>query len=178
MTAETLRRHLKSFVLPTVVVIVVPFFQIVVFSPLGLRFNRPFPFAQILLGMILFICGLILFFLAVRLFSGIGKGTLAPWDPTRKLVTQGIYGHLRNPMITGVLFMLLGEALFFGLRSLFIWALIFFIVNTVYFKLFEEPGLAKRFGREYMTYQANVPMWIPRIKPWIPDDTKPQCKLE
>ena len=166
MTAETLRRHLKSFVLPTVVVIVVPFFQIVVFSPLGLRFNRPFPFAQILLGMILFICGLILFFLAVRLFSGIGKGTLAPWDPTRRLVTQGIYGHLRNPMITGVFAILLGEAALLGSRPVLVWFGVFVLINLIYMPLFEEPGLAKRFGEDYRLYEANVPRWLPRLTPW------------
>lgn len=41
----------------------------------------------------------------------IGKGTLAPWSPTRKLVIGSMYGHVRNPMIMGVLIVLTGEAI-------------------------------------------------------------------
>ena len=44
------------------------------------------------------------------------EGTLAPWDPPRGLVVRGAYRYVRNPMISGVIFVLLGEALV--LRSL------------------------------------------------------------
>ena len=30
----------------------------------------------------------------------------------------------------------------------------------------EEPGLAKRFGDDYLHYKQNVPRWIPRLTPW------------
>ena len=40
------------------------------------------------------------------------------------------------------------------------------MVNVVYIPLSEEPGLAKRFGDDYLTYKQNVPRWIPRLKPW------------
>ena len=46
--------------------------------------------------------GLMLFGWCVKLFAQIGQGTLAPWDPTRKLVAVGPYRYVRNPMITGV----------------------------------------------------------------------------
>ena len=49
-----------------------------------------------------------------RLFATIGHGTLAPWNPPEKLVVRGVYRHVRNPMITGVFCILLGEAVFFG----------------------------------------------------------------
>ena len=42
--------------------------------------------------------GLLLFSWCVRLFAQIGRGTLAPWDPTRKLVAVGPYRYVRNPM--------------------------------------------------------------------------------
>jgi protein-S-isoprenylcysteine O-methyltransferase Ste14 len=95
-----------------------------------------------------------------------GRGTLAPWNPTQKLVTDGVYRYVRNPMISGVLFILIGETIFFGSWLLFIWALIFGIGNTFYLRLSEEPGLVRRFGEEYLVYRRNVPMWIPRLKPW------------
>ena len=45
----------------------------------------------------------------IRLFVTVGKGTLAPWNPTQKLVVQGVYRHVRNPMISGVMFILAGR---------------------------------------------------------------------
>jgi protein-S-isoprenylcysteine O-methyltransferase Ste14 len=45
----------------------------------------------------------------IRLFLTIGKGTLAPWKPTQRVVVEGVYRHVRNPMISGVCFILLGD---------------------------------------------------------------------
>ena len=47
-----------------------------------------------------------------------------------------------------------------------LWAVGFFLVNHVYFLFSEEPGLEKRFGEGYRAYRANVPRWIPRLRPW------------
>jgi hypothetical protein len=41
-------------------------------------------------------------------------------------------------------------------------------VNAIYFPLFEEPGLRRRFGEDYERYRGNVPRWIPRFRPWDP----------
>ena len=32
----------------------------------------------------------------------------------------------------------------------------------------EEPGLRARFGEDYVRYCANVPRWVPRLRPWAP----------
>lgn len=97
------------------------------------------------------------------LFFNIGRGTIMPWDPTRKLVAVGPYQYMRNPMISGVLAMLAGEALFFGSLAIGILAAIFFVVNHAYFIYSEEPGLEKRFGESYREYRRNAPRWIPRL---------------
>ena len=47
-----------------------------------------------------------------------------------------------------------------------IWAVVFLIINMFYFPLSEEPGLRKRFGKEYDEYCQNVPRYIPRLTPW------------
>ena len=95
-------------------------------------------------------------------------GATSPWEPPRKLVIRGPYRHVRNPMITSVLFMLLAEAMLFQSWPLAWWMGIFFVVNTVYFPLVEEKGLEKRFGDDYRIYKNNVPRWIPRTRPWYP----------
>ena len=114
-----------------------------------------------------FLClGLVLMVATIRLFVTVGKGTLAPWNPTQRLVVQGVYRHVRNPMISGVFFILLGEAILAASLPLFIWFAAFVLGNAVYIPLAEEPGLVKRFGDDYLAYQRNVPRWIPRLWPW------------
>ena len=98
----------------------------------------------------------------VALFAGVGQGTLAPWDPTTRLVVRGPYRHVRNPMISGVLAVLLGEAALFGSLAVLAWWAFVFALNAVYFVLVEEPGLRERFGAEYEAYAARVPRWLPR----------------
>ena len=118
------------------------------------------------IGAFVFIVGLILFLWTVYLFRHIGKGTLAPWTPTQKLVIKGPYRYCRNPMISGVFFMQLGETAFLNSRGIAVLAIAFLLVNTVYFILKEEPDLYKRFGNEYLQYKKHVPRWIPNLKPY------------
>ncbi len=118
-----------------------------------------------IIGSLVICLGLILAIWTIGLFSTVGQGTLAPWNPPQKLVVRGVYRHVRNPMITGVCCLLLGEAIFFGslpLLGLFAFGL---ILNLIYIPLSEEPGLAKRFGDDYLQYMQNVPRWIP-VTPW------------
>src|SRR5208337_5025499 len=80
-----------------------------------------------------FIClGLALMVWTNRLFTMVGKGTLAPWNPPQKLVVRGVYRHVRNPMITGVFCILLGETAIFGSLALLGWFAIFVIINLIY----------------------------------------------
>jgi len=114
--------------------------------------------------------GLFLAAWTVMLFTKFGRGTPAPWDPPQKLVVRGPYRYVRNPMITGVLFMLASEALLFQSRPIFFWLLFFFLLNILYFPLFEEKSLEKRFGADYLEYKKHVPRWIPSLTPWNPPE--------
>lgn len=110
--------------------------------------------------------GLVFAVWTVSLFTRFGAGTPAPWNPPRKLVVRGPYRHVRNPMITSVLAMLAAEALLFQSRPLAAWFAVVLAANLIYLPLVEEPGLARRFGADYARYKANVPRWLPRLKPW------------
>ena len=131
---------------------------------------RPTDFVlwRFLIGAVCFLAGLLLAVSTIRLFSKIGNGTLAPWNPTSKLIVSGPYAYVRNPMITGVVLILTGEALMLSSWAIGIWAIVFLIINMFYFLLSEEPGLRKRFGKEYEEYCKNVPRYIPRLTPWKP----------
>ncbi|MEE8398760.1 MAG: methyltransferase [Desulfobacterales bacterium] len=67
-------------------------------------------------------------YLAIRtslLFTRSGDGTPAPWDPPQKMVITGPYRYVRNPMITGVILILLGETMLFNFWPLFLWMVVF-----------------------------------------------------
>ena len=166
-----LARHLASVVaLPFVVTVVVPVW-------LARRNNislRPGTTTlQIVAqnaGLLVLAFGVFLFASSLRRFATEGEGTLAPWDPPRQLVLRGPYRYVRNPMISGVLFILFGEALLFLSRPHFLWALIFLGMNILVIPLVEEPGLRLRFGEAYVDYCRHVPRLFPRLRPWEPGD--------
>jgi protein-S-isoprenylcysteine O-methyltransferase Ste14 len=117
-----------------------------------------------IVGALLIAAGVALVVWTVRLFVTVGRGTLAPWDPTSELVVLGPYRLVRNPMITGVATILAGLALFFRSWGIALEFAIFLVVNAIYFPLVEEPGLRRRFGAEYEEYRARVPRWLPRVR--------------
>jgi protein-S-isoprenylcysteine O-methyltransferase Ste14 len=102
----------------------------------------------------------------ILLFARVGKGTLAPWQPTQQLVIRGPYKYTRNPMISGVVGILTGEALWFNSWPILVWAGIFFCINTLYFIKIEEPSMMRRFGESYLQYKRAVPRWLPRLTPY------------
>jgi protein-S-isoprenylcysteine O-methyltransferase Ste14 len=99
-----------------------------------------------------------------------GLGTPAPVFPTKHLVVQGFYRHVRNPMYVAVVAVILGQALLFGDMRVLGWALFSWFVAHLFVLTYEEPTLRKTFGAEYESFRANVPRWIPRLTPWR-DDT-------
>lgn len=162
--------HLRAILmLPGIVTVVIPA-TILAWSGLDTfdwwRSVPPSEFVLPVLGLLMIASGLSLMVATIRLFVTVGEGTLAPWNPTQRLVVRGIYRHVRNPMITGVCCVLLGEAILAASAPLLCWFLLFWIGNFLYTPLTEEPGLVQRFGEEYLAYHRNVPRWIPRRTSW------------
>ena len=119
-------------------------------------------------GVALLGLGLALFVASLWRFAADGKGTLAPWDPPPLFVVQGPYRFVRNPMISGVILVLFGEALVLRSQPNAIWATCFAALNLAYIPLVEEPQLERRFGGSYRDYRRNVRRFIPRLRPWQP----------
>ena len=126
----------------------------------------PWPLAVV--GGAVLAFGLCMIAWTVALFAGVGRGTLAPWDPPERLVVRGPYRYVRNPMITGVVSVLLGEAALFASPAVLAWAGLVFALNAVYFPLIEEPDLRSRFGSDYDEYAASTPRWLPRYRRTTP----------
>jgi protein-S-isoprenylcysteine O-methyltransferase Ste14 len=163
-------RQLRAIaLLPAMTAIVIPAFLLYLNEEdIGWGLPGAAAVAPVLGGTALIALGLRLMYQTISLFSKVGEGTLAPWDPPRQLVVRGPYRHVRNPMITGVGTVILGEAVAFGSPSILTWFALFALGNAIYQPLFEEPGLVRRFGDRYRAYRREVPRWIPRRKPWPP----------
>lgn len=160
-------RHLFAIaVLPATMTIFIPLWAV---RRNAIGFRAPAGALDVLAvgaGVLFFVVGIVLFVATVFLFATLGRGTLAPWDPPARLVVAGPYRYVRNPMIAGVIFLIASEALFFRSFALAEWAALFFLINAIYFPLFEEPQLEARFGEEYRRYKRNVRRFIPRLRPW------------
>jgi protein-S-isoprenylcysteine O-methyltransferase Ste14 len=162
-----LLRHIFAIaVLPVTVVILVPLwiarrYDVTVTIP-----NSAAAIGAAVAGVGFLVLGVVLFVGSLKRFASEGQGTLAPWDPPRRLVVRGPYRYVRNPMITGVLFVLIAEALLLRSWPHARWAATFLVINLIYIPLLEEPILESRFGDEYRQYRMHVPRLIPRARPW------------
>jgi protein-S-isoprenylcysteine O-methyltransferase Ste14 len=127
------------------------------------RFSYDLNSLRFLAGTLLVTLGVGLCWKTVSLFTEVGEGTPAPFDPPRKLVIEGPYIYLRNPMMVGVWMVLLGESLIFGSALLGAWFLVFCGLCLILIPVWEEPDLEKRFGEPYREYERKVPRWIPKL---------------
>jgi len=109
--------------------------------------------------------GLIVTILAFRAAANGGKeltkGRVGdiPRLETNKLVTSGIYGCMRHPMLFGLTLLPFGWALLLGSPT-FITIIapleMFFIIFMVI--IFEEMEVKRKFPQEYEIYKEKVPM--------------------
>ena len=169
----TVLRHLLAVaVLPLTVTVIVPRWIANQYN-VDLRLpTGPLEIVSVLVGLVVLAIGLVLFGASLERFVHEGQGTLAPWDPPRRLVVRGPYRYVRNPMISGVLFILFGEALILRSGPHLVWALVFLVINAIYIPLVEEHGLEHRFGEDYRQYRQRVRRFLPRLKPWSFDKSK------
>ncbi|HKW56677.1 MAG TPA: isoprenylcysteine carboxylmethyltransferase family protein [Candidatus Acidoferrum sp.] len=93
-----------------------------------------------------------------------GKGTPLPLDPPKKLVVEGPYRVVRNPMYWAVALVMVGEAVVFHSLLFAEWAAGFLLAAGLFVLLVEEPSLKRKFGEEYEAYCRQVPRWLPRLR--------------
>jgi protein-S-isoprenylcysteine O-methyltransferase Ste14 len=120
---------------------------------------RPFP-SQHAVGLVPLSLGVLLLWWCVREFYVEGRGTLAPWAPPTHLVTSGPYRYCRNPMYVSVALILLGWAILYWLRTLFLYAACVAVASHLRVVFFEEPWAARTFGDPWISYIARTPRWF------------------
>lgn len=94
------------------------------------------------------------------------KGTPVPLNPPPKVVDTGPYRYARNPMLTGVFFLLFGIGLAIDSLSLvLVFTPLYIAANVWELKNIEEPELVRRLGDEYVAYRDRTPMFLPGSRP-------------
>lgn len=92
-----------------------------------------------------------------------------------ELVTNGPYGHLRNPLYLGNFLLSLGVTVMAW--PWMPWMLLFFLAlfGVQYYSIItlEEDFLRNKFGNVYREYEAAVPRMIPRLTGWGKGDRVP-----
>ena len=116
----------------------------------------------LIFGVVPFAIGVVMLLWCVRDFYVSGRGTLAPWDPPKRLVIVGLYRFTRNPMYVGISLLLAGWSLLTASPLLGSYTVVLAIAFHLRVTLYEEPRLKKQFGEEWATYAATVPRWLPR----------------
>lgn len=111
-------------------------------------------------GALIFAFGSLVVLFCIGQFAIQGAGTLSPADPTKKLVTSGLYRFSRNPMYIGVLTMLIGENISMSNVYLWVYSGLVFLTFYLFVRYREEPRLSRDFGIDYDNYRQRVKRWI------------------
>ena len=114
-----------------------------------------FQWIFILIGILCFIIGIILWLKAViidRLDAHIIKN---------QLVTTGVYAYVRNPVYSAFMFVCTGVLMIYGNLVLLLLPIIYWGFMTVLMKSTEEKWLEDLYGQEYIQYLQRVNRCIP-----------------
>lgn len=84
----------------------------------------------------------------------------------RVLTTSGPYAHTRNPLYLGTFFLGLGLTLASARPSLVAAFLVLFLVVYGLSMKREAQKLEEAFGDEYRAYAEDVPLFVPRLRPY------------
>ncbi len=87
-----------------------------------------------------------------------------PTDYARPIWSEGVHAWSRNPLLLGVILILLGECLAFESLALLAYAVLYWAWLTLYLVIAEEPALRSTLGDDYTNYCSQVPRWFLRLR--------------
>ena len=121
-----------------------------------------YPGVRMWAAVFLGLSGLAIWIHGFDFFSRYGRGTPLPVDAPRHLVTSGLFGVVRNPIIAGELMVIWAQVLYLVSLGLLVYAVLISLVGHLVVVYVEEPELRERFGETYEAYCRDVPRWFPR----------------
>jgi protein-S-isoprenylcysteine O-methyltransferase Ste14 len=95
----------------------------------------------------------------------IGESSRASEIVADKLITNGPYAYIRNPIYTGNMFLYMGASIFAGgwLPYLLYLVTLFFSIQYSLSVKYEESILSELHGKSYQDYIETVPRFYPRM---------------
>lgn len=154
-------RHLRAIMmLPFMVTLVIPTILLLVTRgelSSSWTLSNPLSWLLIVVGMGFILFGISMLARTILLFETIGDGTLAPWNPPQHLVVAGVYRYTRNPMITGIFAILLGEVILFGAGVLLVWLAFFFHRQVDLYIPIRRPHPRSTFWRRFQIVSPECP---------------------
>lgn len=120
------------------------------------------------LGVLFFLGGCLLSAASVSLIYTPGQWETTPYPRgvPKQLVIIGPYRYVRNPMLLGILLIVLGEGFYFQSLSILSYMAAFFIFVNLLLLPGEERRLEERFGENYLHYKEKVHRWLPTASPY------------
>ncbi len=101
----------------------------------------------------------------------------------QRLITEGPFSYVRNPLYVGNFAITAGFAIFGGVPWIFLLSVFLFTMQYFFIVRYEENLLNEKFPNEYLAYKERVPRWIPQHLPKLetilwPDTFSPALKSE
>ncbi len=132
---------------------------------------------SLIVGTVLMIFGETIRFLGVSHIGGVSR--TRTYSTGQKLITNGLFGRVRNPLYVGNFFLTFGIVVVSNVNIYFtVLYPVFFFLQYIPIVNWEEKNLQKNFGKEFEDYKSKVPRWIPAIirKTETDSNAKPDYK--
>lgn len=124
------------------------------------------------LGMLLIFLGELIRIYSVAFIGGVARSRSATMG--EKLISEGPFALVRNPLYIGNFFLVLGFAIYGGKSWFVILSVILFSLQYRLIVDYEESLLEEKFGNDYLTYRNQVPAWVPKRAPSLSEWVWPQ----
>lgn len=95
-----------------------------------------------------------------------GKHTRTAQIEAPRLITGGPFAYVRNPIYAGTMCLGFGMAALIGDPKAYLLAAVAFVFLYLGIVPAEEEFLRQQFGAAYARYCAEVPRFLPRLRPW------------
>ena len=120
---------------------------------------------ELIVRIVLRILGCALILLGIYLWCAavMGKDGIDHCVVENRLRTTGVYGIVRNPCYSSVMFICSGVLCLLANWYVLLAPLFYWLFMTVLMKFTEEKWLVKQYGQEYKTYCQQVNRCIPRF---------------
>jgi protein-S-isoprenylcysteine O-methyltransferase Ste14 len=143
-------------------------FPSLVFSQTGMTWDvllsRPH-WQNVALALPLIVPGFLLMS-ALYQFAAEGEGTGFPYDPPQRLVTNGVYAYVSNPMQLGICLMMFWWGIMLGSFWVSLSAAVAVFLFVVFKDVCNGSCAIGKTDENWIVYQQNVPSWLPRLQRW------------